>query len=321
MAHQLTTTNGMVEFAYAEGTDKPWHGLGQIVPTGASIDEWRVAAGMDWRIKRGIVRYATSREADLGLMEVPDQHVLFRSDTKAPLGVVSEKYKVVQPAEVIEFFRDIVKTGGLELSAAGTILGGRKFWATAKIGEASPVSVRDTIGGYLLISTSADGSMATEVRRTTIRTVCSNTLAMAMADAPASVKITHRSEFDAEKVKDFMGLNTAAWDSFRHQITRLAEKQLDVEQAEDLAVEIFTGEQDKVRTSAGFNMVMDLFQGDGKGATFDGTYGTAWGLVNAFTEYVDWFTRARTTENRFVSSQWGQGAALKQRALDVLSAV
>ena len=321
MAHQLTTTNGMVEFAYAEGTDKPWHGLGQIVPTGASIDEWRVAAGMDWRIKRGIVRYATSREADLGLMEVPDQHVLFRSDTKAPLGVVSEKYKVVQPAEVIEFFRDIVKTGGLELSAAGTILGGRKFWATAKIGEASPVSVRDTIGGYLLISTSADGSMATEVRRTTIRTVCSNTLAMAMADAPASVKITHRSEFDAEKVKDFMGLNTAAWDSFRHQITRLAEKQLDVEQAEDLAVEIFTGEQDKVRTSAGFNKVMDLFQGDGKGATFDGTYGTAWGLVNAFTEYVDWFTRARTTENRFVSSQWGQGAALKQRALDVLSAV
>lgn len=320
MAHLLTQTNGTVEFAYRETDGLPWHGLGQAMQDGASIDEWRVAAGMDWRIKRSKVRYATTRDATAeSMIEIPDQHVLFRSDTGSSLGIVSERYKVVQPSEVLDFFRDIVRTGGLELSAAGTILGGRRFWATAKIGEASPTSVKDTIGGYLLISTSADGSLATEVRRTTIRTVCNNTLQMALRSA-AAVKVSHRSEFDPESVKDFMGLNEAAWADFRYKVVQLANKALDEEMAEDLAVEIFAGPQDKVRASAGFNKVMDLFNGAGKGANMDGVRGTAWGLLNAFTEYTDWFTRARSDENRFMSSQWGQGADLKNRALEILDA-
>ena len=49
--------------------------------------------------------------------------------------------------------------------------------------------------------------------------------------------------------------------------------------------------------------------------------GSAWGYINAVTEYADWFSRARTHENRFVSSQWGLGADLKQRALDAVLAV
>jgi len=322
MAHELTThADGRVEFAYREADGLPWHGLGQPMADNASIDEWRVAAGMDWRIKRSKVRYATAFDQNPGAMlEMPEQHVLFRSDTHAPLGVVSNKYKVVQPADVMNFFRDIARAGGLELSAAGTIFGGKRFWATAKIGEMSPTSVKDKIGGFLLISTSADGSLSTEVRRTTVRTVCNNTLTMALAKAAASVKITHRSEFDPAEVKEFMGLNEAAWEAFRAQVMQLANKPLSLDRAEELAVEIIGGSDDKVRTSAGFNKVIDLFMGQGHGADFDGTHGTAWGLLNGFTEYADHWARARSQENRFVSSQWGPNAALKERALNVLLA-
>jgi hypothetical protein len=272
---------------------------------GASIEDWRKQSGMDWRIQRSKVRYAVSRDEGAVFEEMADQHVLFRSDSKKALGLVSEKYKVVQPSEVIEFFRDIARAGGLELSAAGTIFGGRRFWATAKIGEASPTSVRDKIGGYLLISTSADGSLATEVRRTTVRTVCSNTLAMAMADAPASIKV---------------GLNEAAWEAFKHQVVRLANKPVILEAAEKITADILGG-GDKVYATAGYNKILDLFQGQAKGADFDGVNGSAWGFINAVTEYADWFSRARTHENRFVSSQWGLGADLKQRALDAVLAV
>jgi phage/plasmid-like protein (TIGR03299 family) len=322
MSHALTTTNGQVEFAYRESDGLPWHGLGQAMPDEATIDQWRVAAGMDWRIKRSKVRYATAHDqAPASMLEIPEQHVLFRSDTHAALGVVSSKYKVVQPSGVLEFFRDIVKVGGLELSAAGTIHGGARFWATAKMGEYS-TSVKDKIGGYLLISTSADGSLSTEVRRTTIRTVCQNTLNMALKDAPASVRITHRSEFDIKKVQEFMGFNQDAWALFRANIERLANKQLQVEEAEELAVAIIGGtDQDKIRASKGFNQVMALFKGQGMGADFDGVHGTAFGLLNSFTEYVDHWARARSEENRFVSSQWGQGADLKDRALDNLLSV
>ena len=265
---------------------------------------------MDWRIKRGIVRFNTSYDGDQ--MELPDQHVLFRSDTKAPLGVVSRKYQVVQPGEVIEFFRDIARAGGLELSAAGTIYGGKRFWATAKIGESSPTSVRDTIGGYLLISSSADGSLATELRRTTVRAVCKNTLAMAFG-AQASVKVSHRSVFDPAQVKDFMGLNTAAWDSFRANVARLANAPVVQDEAEDILAKIFGGNE-----TSGFKRTLGLFNGEGMGATLDGVMGTRWGLLNAVTEYADHHVRARTDENRFVASQWGAGADLKQRALAAL---
>ena len=329
MSHELTINEitGQVEFAYRTSDGLPWHGLGQPMQDGASIDEWRVAAGMDWRIQRSKVRYAVSRDAGHEFLEIPDQHVLFRSDTKGALGLVSERYKVVQPGQIIEFFRDIAKAGGLELSAAGTIYGGKRFWATAKIGEASPTSVADKIGGFLLISTSADGSLATEARRTTIRGVCQNTLAMAMKDAAASFRLTHKSEFDPDSVKEFMGLNTAAWDAFKHQIVRLANKPVHLDEAEELTLRLLAGDYPtpdlvvKTQTSLGYNKILDLFKGEGRGAKLDGVYGTAWGWLNACTEYVDHLSRARSAENRFVSAQWGPNAALKTRALALADAV
>lgn len=318
MSHELTThADGTVEFAYLRADGLPWHGLGQPMEDGQSLDAWREAAGMDWKIQRSKVRYATQPGA--AFLEMPEQIVLFRNDNLQPLGVVSKKYQVVQPREVLEFFRDIAKAGGLELSAAGTIYGGKRFWATAKIGEASPTSLQDTIGGYLLISSSADGSLATEVRRTTVRAVCKNTLAMAFADARNSVKVSHRSVFDADQVKDFMGLNEAAWAAFRHQVLTLANKQIHEEQAAEIVVDLFGG-GDKVRETAGYRKVLDLFNGDGIGAMNDGVFGTAWGLLNAVTEYADHHVRARSDENRFVSAQWGQGSSLKQRAADLLLA-
>jgi phage/plasmid-like protein (TIGR03299 family) len=318
MSHELTIrANGAVEFAYLASDGTPWHGLGQALQDGTSIDGWREAAGMDWRIRRSQVRYAVDRDAEQ-FITLPEQHVLFRSDTNAPLGVVSNKYQVVQPGEVIEFFRDIAKAGGLELSAAGTIYGGKRFWATAKIGEAAPASVADKIGGYILISTSADGSLATEVRRTTVRTVCKNTLQMAMADAKASIKVSHRSVFDPASVKEFMGLNTAAWDSFRHTVTRLANIEMLEEEAVEMTAQVFGGGE-KVRETAGYKKVLSLFNGEGMGSTLDGVMGTRWGFLNAVTEYADHHVRARTDENRFVASQWGAGADLKARTLELLS--
>lgn len=321
MSHELTQTNGRIEFAYAKGSALPWHGLGQEVPENATIEEWRQQAGMDWAIHRAEVQYATCHEPQpWEVRRVPESHVLFRSDTKAALGLVSSKYQVVQPAEVLEFFRDLVQVGGLELSAAGTIYGGKRFWATAKIGEASPAALRDKIGGYLLLSTSADGSLATEVRRTTIRVVCRNTLAMASKDA-TSVKVSHRSAWRPEQIKAFMQLNNAAFDAFVQRLTVLANKELRRDQAEHLLEVAFEGDPQKTRASAGFNKVMALFAGAGMGAREDGVYGTAWGLLNAVTEYADHHAAARSAENRMAAAQWGPRAALKDRMLALVEAI
>jgi phage/plasmid-like protein (TIGR03299 family) len=328
MSHELTTrTDGTVEFAYLASDGAPWHGLGQPMQAGQSIDEWRTAAGMDWAIQKSKVRYATGHgQGPDAWRTLDDQLVLLRSDTKDALGVVSNRYQVVQPAQVLEFFRDVAKAGGLELSAAGTIYGGRRFWATAKIGDAAPTSVRDRIGGYLLLSTSADGSLATEARLTSIRVVCKNTLQFARADAKPALRVSHRSVFDPKAVQAAMGLNTAAWDAFKHNLVRLANTSVHEEQAAEIVAGLFAtapGQdgRDKARETAGFKKVLALFNGDGMGARLDGVFGTANGVLQAVTEYADHHVRARSDEHRFVASQWGGGADLKSRAWDDLMAL
>lgn len=320
MSDNLTVNlKGQVEFAYLLSDGQAWHGLGQGLQDNASHDEWVAGAGMDWKIQRSKVRYAVDRAGTM--LELPEKHVLFRGDDQRPLGVVSDRYQIVQPREVLEFFKDIVKVGGLQLSAAGTIYGGKRFWATAKIGEASPTSLKDKLGGYLLLSTSADGSQATEAFLTSIRVVCKNTLAMAFQGSKGSrYKVSHRSVFKPEDVKSFMGLNEAAWDAFRHNVVRLANKPVDHDLAEELTAKVLGGGE-KVVASAAYNKILDLFNGAGQGSQLDGVYGTAWGFVNSVSEYVDHWARARSDENRMVSSQWGPGADMKQRALDMANAI
>lgn len=323
MSHELTArADGQIEYAFREAEGAGWHGLGNPVADGASVEDWTTAAGMEWLIKRSRVRYGDGANQ----RTIDDSHVLFRSDTKDHLGIVSARYQIVQPREVLGFFRDLARAGGLELSAAGTIYGGRRFWATARIGEASPVSIKDKVGGYLLLSTSADGSLATEARLTSIRVVCRNTLAMARGDGKAAIRVTHRSTFDADAVKRDMGLNTAAWDSFRHSLTRLANKPVVEQQAEEIVAGLFAAQdsqtaRDKARDSAGWGKVLTLFTGAAKGSELDGVQGTAYGLLNAVTEYADHHVRAQSAENRFVSSQWGNGAGLKDKALETLLAL
>ena len=323
MSHELTQrADGTIEFAYLQADGEPWHGLGQPMQAGQSIADWRKAAGMDWKIQRAKVRYPTAhgQTADQ-MITLDDQMVLFRSDNKRALGIVSDRYQVVQPADMLDFFRDIAKVGGLDLSAAGTIFDGRRFWATAKIGEAAPLSVVDKIGGYILISSSADGSAATEVRRTSTRVVCRNTLAIAQGEGKAhAVKISHRSEFDADKVKKYMGLNTAAWDAFRHNIVRLANVPVQQDKAENLtALLLGKGDEAKGREMRAFDKILALFNGQGMGANLEGVRGTAWGWLNAVTEYADHHARATSDQNRMASAQWGIGAAFKADAVALLA--
>ena len=316
MSHEVTTRkNGMAEIAYVG--DTPWHGLGQRLEEGASIEAWKVSAGMDWRICRSRVRCGEGPSQQI----YDDKHVLFRSDTKAPLSIVSHKYQVVQPGEVLEFFRDLTEANGFQLHTAGTLFGGQRFWALASIGEEAIVMGEDKVGGFLLLSSSCDGSMATTARFTSVRVVCNNTPTMAVSGKKAEVVVRHTSRFDAKAAKDELGLARGQFQVFMKEARRLAQTKVSdavvSTYLESLLAETKTmvGEKKPVSESKQYQRILQLFRSDAMGGSLLGAQGTAWGLVNAVTQFVDHEARARSTEQRLATAWYGRGEGLKNAAM------
>lgn len=334
MAHELSVReDGKVEHAYVGRVG--WHGLGNRLEEGASIEDWQEAAGMDWTIKRAKVRYATDRDVrdprePTGFREFPNKVVLFRSDNKSALSIVSDAFKVVQPGEILEFFRDLTSNSGFKLETAGVLFGGRQFWALAHAGDSAEIGRGDWVRRYLLLSTSCDGSLATEGRFTDVRVVCNNTLSAAVRHDDAKVRVTHRSVFDPLEMKTSLGVRSH--ETFEDQMAlfrRLADTRLIEREVIEMSAELFypgvarrsRDDYAKAIQSRPVVSVVELaLDGTAKGASLDGVKDTAWGWLNAVTEYVDHHARARSADNRVASAWFGKGDALKARALEMASA-
>ncbi|VFT09586.1 phage/plasmid-like protein [Pseudomonas aeruginosa] len=124
--------------------EAPWHGLGSRLSPKQPLEVWQHEAGMDWQIQESPVHFKADAVGHLGsIHSFPEQKVLYRSDTKEPLSVVSQRYQVVQPREVLEFYRDLTQVSGYELETAGVLKGGRKFWALARTGQNTSLKGND----------------------------------------------------------------------------------------------------------------------------------------------------------------------------------
>jgi len=330
MSHNLTTrADGFTEFAQV-GDAEAWHVLGQHLRRGATIEEWATAAGMDWRIQRANVRFATGHDQGAeAWATMPDQHVLLRSDTKAALGIVSARFNIVQPRTLLETFNEQARAAGFELETAGTLFGGRKFWALATDGEQADIVPGDTVKAYTLLVTATDGTMATTGKKVNTRVVCSNTLTMAMGERAGTSKQSHRSAYNAEAMRVALGLvHDDTFVKFTATARRLADKAISAERAERIAFDLLKpagagtdlASIEKVTDSLAFKKILGLFAGEGKGAGIDGVKGTGWGFLNAVSEYADHHARATSDDNRMQSAWFGAGDRLKDRALDLLTA-
>jgi phage/plasmid-like protein (TIGR03299 family) len=319
MAHQITIReNNFAEMAYVG--DVAWHGLGQRLEENATIEQWQVAAGMDWKINQSPVQFTTDDMMHIGLMD--DKRVLYRSDTKAALGIVSNRYQVVQPHDVLEFFRDLVAGNDFKLHTAGTLFGGARMWALASIGESANIVGRDEVGGYLLLSTSADGTLATEARFTTVRVVCNNTLSMALkAKDNNIVRLSHKTKFDGQGMKDKLGIATGQFAQFIGAAKALSNVTMQDNKAKEFLQsllfkpEIIEIEDQSTQVKNKISDILSLYQGRGMGSDMPGVRGTAWGLVNAVTEWEDHHNKARTADAKLDSAFFGKGDEIKSAAM------
>jgi len=338
MAHQI---EGM---AYLGET--PWHGLGNQLTEKQPIEVWAQQAGMNWRIESSDVSYMAKNERGQSIiMPFEEQRVLYRSDTHAPLSVVSQRYQEVQPIEILEFYRDLTEQSGFELETAGVLKGGKKLWALARTGQSTALKGKDVSNGYMLLATACDGSLATTAQFTSIRVVCNNTLAIALKGANANtgvVKVPHSTKFDADKVKQQLGISVNSWNEHMYEMKQLTQRKVSQQEAaayfdavfnnstmatidpEENLIQFYRQVANNAQSQANktepngraMTKVMNMFNGQGRGAELSSAKDSAYGLLCAMTEFVDHERRAISTDHRLDSAWFGAGAGLKQRALD-----
>lgn len=330
--HMIDMTNDRANIAFTG--DTPWHGLGQRLTAGADIATWTREAGLEWTALESPVMYQNGE-----LHTWADRKVIFRSDTGTPLAVVSTGYNAVQPAEVMGFFEKLVSLGGFQMEVAGALSGGKRVWALAKVGEGAPVVDGDIVKPYLLLGTSYDGTMATVAKFTAIRVVCNNTITAAVGGylngAPvkgeaetdkgylkSAVRILHRETFNADAVRQQLGIVASDFERFMVTSRQLAGQPMTADQADAFVAELLqpyhTGKND-IRESRGFKRVIELFSGAARGSNIPGVAGTRWQMLNAVTELVD-HERGRSDNTRLESAWFGTGNAMKSRALELLAA-
>jgi phage/plasmid-like protein (TIGR03299 family) len=176
---------------------------------------------------------------------------------------------------------------------------------------------QDQVGAYVLLATSFDGTLATRAQFTSVRVVCNNTLQIGLKSG-SGIAVSHSTGFDASKVKVELGLLEDAFAGFERNAQILAGRKVARKEAVQFLMDILAdGETDVDKLSTRMaNIIQNVYQlyaGRGMGAQFEAANGTAWGLLNAVTEYVD-HTQGRNVNNRFKSAQFGAGADIKNAA-------
>ena len=154
--------------------EKPWHGLGTEVTEAPSSMDALIYAGLNWEVEQKNV-YAEDGRL------IPGYKANTRTTDNTTLGIVSDRYKVVQNEDAFQFTDDLLGEG-VTYETAGALQGGRKVWMLAKIPHRYIIA-GDEITPYLVVMNSHDGSSGIKVAMTPVRVVCQNTLNLALKSA------------------------------------------------------------------------------------------------------------------------------------------
>lgn len=172
--------------------EAPWHGLGTRVKEAPASKDALILAGLDWKVLQEPIFTATEDKIKGYKVNIRD------SDRKA-LGVVTDRYKVIQNSEAFAFTDELLGEG-VRYETAGSLQGGKKVWMLARMPHDYIIS-GEHISPYLLFSNTHDGSGAIKVALTPIRVVCQNTLNLALDGAKRCWSMIHTGDIQ-EKMQE-----------------------------------------------------------------------------------------------------------------------
>ena len=278
--------------------EKPWHGLGTMVEEAPTSADALRFAGLDW-----LVRQESVYNSRGGVIKGYKANV--RDTDNSVLGIVGDRYKVVQNADAFNFTDDLIG-GEVRYETAGSLREGRQIWLLAKMPERNVAG--DAVEPYLCFTNSHDGSGGLKVCMTPIRVVCNNTLNLALGSAKRIWSLRHTENIHdrMEEARDCLFRADEYMAKLAAYADRAANTRLYDADIKAIVEELFPiTEKSSPREKTTAEKCRNEFMICYYAPDIRRFRGTAWGAINAMSDFVSHSMPHRNTRN-YAENNWNR---------------
>ena len=267
----------------------PWHGLGTPVEEAPNSYEALRIAGLNWKVE--------SKPVFVNDKEVPNYVANVRDSDNSVLGIVTNRYKIVQNEEAFAF-TDALISGDVRYETAGSLKNGKRIWLLAKLPETKVID--DVVIPYVCFTNTHDGTGAVQAIMSPIRVVCNNTLNLALTNAKRSWSMRHVGDINGkiEEAREVLGLADKYMKELNVFADKLANTSLPFEKAKEIVNELFPiDKEDSDREKRNMQKCRDDIMVCYFAPDILKYQNTAYGLVNAVTDWAGHKTPLRNTKS------------------------
>lgn len=294
--------------------EKPWHGLGKIIKEAPTSRDAIELAGLNWSVNSNPIY-------DVYGNEIKGFKANTRSSDNSVLGVVTDKYKIVQNIDAFDFTDNLI---GEEMyyETAGSLRKGKTIWLLGKMPER--YICEDKFDPYIVFTNTHDGTGAVKIAMTPIRVVCNNTLNMALSSAKRSWSTKHMGNMEAKlsEARHTLELANDYLNNLAIEADKLANETMKEEDVVYTLNEMFPIDDDasdrqkqNIQNAKDGIMICMLRPDIAK------FLNTKWGFINAVSDYVGHAVPARLTTN-YQENNWGKimnGHPLLDKAMSLVA--
>jgi len=278
--------------------NKPWHGLGTEVPEALTSADALRFAGLDWTVRQEPVYNARG-----GVISGYKSNV--RDTDGSVLGIVGDRYKVVQNVDAFHFTDDLIG-GDVRYETAGSLRDGKQIWLLARMPERHVAG--DNVEPYLCFTNSHDGGGGLKVCMTPIRVVCNNTLNLALGSAKRiwSMRHTENIRERMQEARDCLFLADEYMTNLAVYADRAANTRLYDADIKAIVEELFPiTEKSSPHEQATAEKCRNEFMVCYYAPDIRQFRGTAWGVINAASDLATHSMPHRNTKN-YAENNWAR---------------
>lgn len=299
MAHMIMEDDRM----FSANRVKPWHysmthDRVNLIQEAPNSHDALVAAGLDWTVEGKPIYDANGNI-------IKGYKANTRSTDNKVLGIVSDRYKIVQNIDAFQFTDNLIG-GDVRYETAGSLCGGQRVWMLAKMPEKKICG--DDVETYVCFTNTHNGQGSVKAIVTPIRCVCQNTLNLALSTANRSWSMRHQGDVDSKiaEAREVLELTEIYMDELAKQAERWANVTINEDMIQKALNKLFpTKEDDSERKKKSVQESKDQFMVCYYAPDILKFNNSAWQFINAASDFVTHSEPKRRVES-YEANRWGK---------------